>query len=181
MAKQTKCKYCKEWLPKDDAFYAGVSPFCSKDHYYRFNNERDAAKVRPASKAPGRSKTSNRVPEVPAQVRELVLEADGYTCRLCGQYGNVILHHIIYRSNVKNRPYANEPWNLISLCNEPCHLSIVHRDKAKFQPLLLGLTWLRDIYGDTSLNAYQLEERMDSSLCQILLLLSPTLPRRTRQ
>lgn len=60
---------------------------------------------------------------------------DGGRCRLCGNYNNLHLHHIIYRSENKN--LINEINNCIMLCIN-CH-QLVHSNKNKYQPMLLEM------------------------------------------
>lgn len=148
-----RCKHCGEYIEKESAVRVGVSSFCSEEHrlaamYERFNKNNQ--------------KTSRKreVSRVPAQTAERVRKADPYRCSLCGNTFGLALHHINYRSEQSNKPWMNEPWNLITLCNEPCHLVIVHGDKKKFKPLLLGLTWLREVYGDASMSVYQLQQKL---------------------
>lgn len=56
----------------------------------------------------------------PPDMRERVLERDGYQCRSCGSRENVTVHHLVWRS------YGGQTveGNLVSLC-EGCH-SLVH-------------------------------------------------------
>ena len=155
---KVRCKYCKTYIDKEGAVSAGISSFCSEEHYQNHVNKVYEPKVRPTTKAPARKK--QRVPGVPPQVRENVLRKDGYACRYCGnrKIYDLALHHILYRSEVSNRPWQDREWNLITLCNHTCHLKIVHGNKRKYQRLLLGLTWLREIYGDASMNVKRFEE-----------------------
>lgn len=73
--------------------------------------------------------------DIPAATRKLVLERDGHRCRWCGATNaGVHLHHIVYRSAMRNH---HDPSNLISLC--PRHHELVHTDKGKYAPILLRL------------------------------------------
>lgn len=58
---------------------------------------------------------------------------DNFTCQICGARANVQLHHIIYKSEDRNK--INEPNNLICLCYK-CH-ELVHSNKKYWQPKLL--------------------------------------------
>jgi len=58
-----------------------------------------------------------------------VYERDKGRCRLCGSYNGIQLHHIIYRSESKER--INDPNNCIMLCYK-CH-EMVHSNKHKWQ------------------------------------------------
>lgn len=150
-----RCKYCKEWVEREEAFRHGLSSFCSKDHWWAFFQERQSSQRSAPKNSP---KSEGGVSRVPTQVKRHVARGDGLRCRVCGQRNLLVLHHIIYRSEKANKPWENQPWNLITLCNEPCHLGIVHGNKRRFQPLLLGLTWLREVEGRSDMNVYQFEE-----------------------
>ena len=157
---KVRCKYCKTYIDKEGAVSAGISSFCSEEHYQNHVNKVYEPKVRPTTKAPARKK--QRLPGVPPQVEQHVLEGDGHRCRMCGNsnYYDLALHHICYRSEVDNRPWMNQPWNLITLCNYTCHLKTVHGDKRTYKPLLLGLTWLREVHGDASMNVKRFKEEL---------------------
>jgi len=68
-------------------------------------------------------------------IRPAIVERDR-VCRGCGAPGKEV-HHIYYRSE---QECTNSLLNLIYLCNK-CHL-LVHSDKKKYQPMLLGISWL---------------------------------------
>ena len=82
---------------------------------------------------------------VPADVRDLVLERDGQTCRVCGRWvEHPALHHIRYRSEGG----LDIPSNLVTIGWTPghdCHLPVVHANKRLWQPILLEIAekpWL---------------------------------------
>jgi hypothetical protein len=82
---------------------------------------------------------------VPADVRDMVLERDGSSCRVCGRYVEYpALHHIRYRSEGG----LDVPANLITigwLPGHDCHLPVVHANKRLWQPILLEIAekpWL---------------------------------------
>lgn len=60
---------------------------------------------------------------------------DNFTCQLCGTKSNIQLHHIIYRSEDRNK--INDVDNLICLCVK-CH-RLVHTNKKYWQPILINL------------------------------------------
>ena len=64
-----------------------------------------------------------------------VYTRDGGRCRLCGNYNNLHLHHIIYRS--ESKLLINEVSNCIMLCGN-CH-RLVHSNKKKYQQILKEL------------------------------------------
>lgn len=153
---KVRCKFCKTYTDKESAVRAGVSSFCSEEHYQSHLNKVSEPKVRSTPKAPRKKQRAG----VPSQVEQHVLEGDHFRCRYCGNTNmyDLALHHICYRSEIDNRPWENQPWNLITLCNHTCHIKIVHADKKRYKPLLLGLTWLREVYADGKLTVKQFEE-----------------------
>lgn len=76
---------------------------------------------------------------VPADVRDYVIERDASCCRVCGRYvAYPALHHIRYRS----QGGLDVPSNLVTvgwLPGHDCHLSVVHRNKRLWQPILLSI------------------------------------------
>lgn len=76
---------------------------------------------------------------VPADVREYVLDRDQGLCRVCGRYvAEPALHHVAYRS----QGGLDVPSNLVTvgwLPGHDCHLSVVHRNKRLWQPILLAI------------------------------------------
>jgi len=59
--------------------------------------------------------------KVSHQVRDMVLERDGYCCQHCGTTRNLTLHHVKYR----RYGGTSTPDNLTTLCRD-CH-DAVHR------------------------------------------------------
>lgn len=141
-----KCKSCKKWVPSDDVLRIGLSSFCSWDCY-----NQKAPKRKGLASSPGPSKSTV----------EAVLRADGYRCRVCGGGGQLISHHVYYRSEAKHEPWLHQKQNLISLHNQPCHLDIVHGNKIRFQPLLLALVWIREYNGYNNITAERLERMLE--------------------
>lgn len=151
--KKVKCKGCKTYVEKDDAIYSNLSNFCSWDCV--FNSSSKKPKKKPKNVA------SVEPVGLPSEVREHVLRADGYKCRLCGNpSSNICFHHVIYKSEKKNKPWQDQTSNGITLCNQPCHLDIVHKNKKRFQPLCLGIIWLREVHGDKYTTIYDLEKQL---------------------
>lgn len=84
--------------------------------------------------------------DIPPEVRREVHARDGRKCRWCGRTNaGIHLHHVIYRSSGGKHLLEN----LISLC--PLHHTVVHSDKAYYQPLLLEL-----LEADPAVTGYQL-------------------------
>ena len=131
---KVKCGNCKKFIQKEDAVKSGISYFCNSD--CRSNKALSQFQ-----------KAKTRKVDLDS-AREEVFARDGFRCRYCGGKKNLVVHHVIYRSEIKNRQWQEEISNKISLCNEPCHLTIIHGNKKKYQPLCLKIIWLREIYGD---------------------------------
>lgn len=147
-----KCKFCKEWFDSSNVVRNGLSTYCSSDCQSK-DFYRSLQKL-------GQRKLATKGSDGPSdETVRAVRAADGYKCRVCGRPGELITHHVYYRSEKEARPFLHQKHNLISLHNDPCHLGIVHGNKERFKPLLLGLIWLREIEGDNSMTVYQLEER----------------------
>ena len=135
-----RCAYCKQYGDSDNMVSSGMSRFCSKDHMY--SHQQGLFKVKSPSKS---SK------ELSKAIRDRVMESDGGRCRFCGGGRNLAVHHIRYRSEFSDGdPNRDAPSNLITLCNEPCHLTFVHGNKGLYQPLCFRVTWLRELHGDRS-------------------------------
>lgn len=126
---KVKCGNCKQYIEKTDASKRGINYFCNSD----------CIKAK-AFSAPKKKFTKSK--------KRDTFEKDGFRCRYCGNSGDLITHHVIYRSEVRNRQWRDEDSNLISLCNSPCHLEIIHSNKKKYQPLCLQVIWRREIKGD---------------------------------
>ncbi len=79
-------------------------------------------------------KVSNKRITVTEETYNKVMQRDNYKCRLldCTCYGNLELHHIVYRS--ENKKLINEPTNCIMLCLK--HHKEVHSNKHYWQPIL---------------------------------------------
>ena len=76
---------------------------------------------------------------VPSDVRDYVIERDQSLCRICARYvAEPATHHIKYRS----QGGLDVPSNLVVVGWQPghdCHLSVAHRNKRLWQPILLAI------------------------------------------
>lgn len=134
-----RCKYCKGYFPREECIRVGPSSFCSEEH--RSAHFMGQAQSRGTAAAHRR-----RLSKVPPQVEQRVKKADRQRCRLCGRTYGLAVHHINYRSEPGNKPWMNEPWNLVLLCNH-CHIQIIHHDKKRWKPICLLYTWFRETEG----------------------------------
>lgn len=153
-----KCKSCGKKLDKDKVVHVGLSSYCS----FECSWNKKPAKKKPKSKKVASDK--GYVEPISEAVRNHVIRKDNYRCRLCKGKNNLAVHHVYYKSEAKKEPWLNQPQNLITLCNEPCHLGIVHGNKKKFQPLCLGIIWLREVENDRYTTIYKLEERLKNGI-----------------
>lgn len=140
MNSKVKCKGCKEYVEQSGTFRVGLSSFCSRDCYRRSLSKNEKNK-----KLAPRRQISSIKNEPSEETRLRVLQRDRYKCRLCGKNKGLVPHHVYYRSEAKKEPWLNSTHNLITLCNQPCHLSIIHGNKKKYKPILLGLIWLSEV------------------------------------
>lgn len=127
-----KCGGCKNRFPMEAVWASSpIQKFCSREcanAQHQRNFSQDA--TRPARKPP-----KPRKEDIPVSVRKAVMKRDRMRCRFCGTEANTQLHHIVYRS----QGGKHEESNLITLCLD-CH-GIVHSDKKRWKPLLLGVVW----------------------------------------
>ena len=126
---------CKKYIEKSDAFRAGISHYCDRACIFGQAN---------APKPKGKRSSPTSARPIPKNVRVKVSTRDNFCCRLCGS-SSYQLHHINYRSEVKNKPWENEPWNLIALCSRD-H-DAVHGDKFIWKQILLGMNWVLEVDG----------------------------------
>ncbi len=162
--RKVRCGNCKKYIEKSDAIPRGISNFCSMDCVFAKANQgkgSNGTKSSTPSKRSSVSESQRRHDQlVYNELKEKVHKSDGYRCRLCGGNDNLVFHHVIYKSDVNNKPWQDQTSNGITLCNRPCHLSIVHGNKKRFLPLCLGIIWLRETEGDRYTTIYDLEERL---------------------
>lgn len=146
-----QCNHCNEYFERDEMIVDRLSAFCSHEHHILHMN---TGRERLAERRRKRKQET----DVPQEVRDLVFELDGHRCRFCGQSSsNLVIHHIAYRSEAKHEDWLNEPVNLITLCNYPCHLDKVHGDKQLYQPLCRQIVYLRALKSDKTTTIQQLE------------------------
>ena len=154
---KVKCSLCKTYVNKDSAIYNGFSYFCSNEHLLEKRIKLNKGKQNNTTKVA--STRNDKVFD-----RQRILKRDRYRCRLCGQRNNLAVHHIIYKSSYANKKYQDEPSNLITLCNEPCHLTIVHGNKKKYQPLCLQIIWLTYINNNRYITINKLLEKENNGI-----------------
>lgn len=80
---------------------------------------------------------------IPAAVRTIIDERDGFHCRVCGRYlySDRAIHHIVYGGDDRGMGgrRVHNPDEMITVCwmyPGNCH-DMVHRHKRLWQPLLL--------------------------------------------
>jgi hypothetical protein len=148
-----KCAYCGDYFDRESMEIRGLSAFCSNAHFLASINT-----AKPKQKKPKQSNPHNDL----SAVRDKILALDNYRCRYCGKASNnLAVHHIYYRSEAKNEPWLNQQHNLITLCNYPCHLDIIHGNKKLYQPLCLQIVWLRTFNNDRYTTIHKLERLTD--------------------
>ena len=151
---KVRCGCCKKFVDRDTAFKCRVSYYCDRTCYKKkvFEKKVSSSKTSPVKKL--------QPLNVSNDVRAHVLARDGFKCRYCQNTSNLVLHHVVYRSEARNRQWCDEVSNLITLCNYPCHIDIVHGDKRRWQPLCLGIIWLREVCGDKTMTLRKLERKL---------------------
>lgn len=148
-----KCSYCKGIFPKHElTFYGNKIKLCENHTIEDYRNKQKSKKI-----TRGKNRTNT-----PPWLRKQVLKIDN-RCRFCGTQQNLCVHHVYYRS--QKCPYLVEPedWphlqsNLLTLCMD-CH-TIVHSNKRLYQPLCLGVIWLRS-FGDHAVTIPALKKRLE--------------------
>ena len=144
---KVRCKECREYVDKDDAIRIGLSSWCSNGCLNADRFSKPKPKKKSNKKVASEPKDLD-YGKISPEVYDAVLQADSNRCRLCGGTENLAVHHIFYRSEAKYFPWCSQRHNLITLCNQECHLNIVHKDKKKYKPLCLQIVWLREINND---------------------------------
>lgn len=152
-----KCKSCGTKLDKDEVVRVGLSNYCSFECSW---DKKPTKKKTNAKKVASKPK----IPSVSESVRDSVIARDNHRCRLCKGMDNLAVHHVYYKSEAKHEAWLNSPQNLITLCNQPCHLGTVHGNKKRFQPLCLGIIWLREVENDRYTGIYDLEKRLENAI-----------------
>ncbi len=151
---KVKCRGCKTYVDKDSAIRIGLSSYCDQSCVYSAQNKKPKAKAKKVS-------TQHRQP-LSQELRDAVLTKDCFRCRLCGQSNSLAVHHIIYKSEKRNKQWQDQTSNLITLCIE-CHIPTIHNNKKRWQRICLAAIWLREIEGRCSLNLYEVEKIVGKS------------------
>ena len=89
---------------------------------------------------------------IPLVTRAEIIARDGHCCRLCGQWAEVHVHHITYRS----QGGKNVAENLVSL-DWKCHM-IVHGNKTLWLPILQQVAITPGVNGIALLRWYEGKE-----------------------
>lgn len=131
-------KTCRKYIEKSGASRSGLSYYCDSDCLSESQKKKSKT-------SPAKNRSSIKQAHYAVECSSIIRTKDEGRCRLCGKSTGLAVHHIYYRSDQTNKPWENEYWNQITLCNRPCHLEIVHGDKKKWTPILLGLTWVREV------------------------------------
>lgn len=147
---KVKCRGCKTYVDKDSAIRIGLSSYCDQSCVYSAQNKKPKTKPKKVS-------TQHREP-LSQELRDAVLTKDCFRCRLCGKSNSLAVHHIIYKSEKRNKQWQDQTSNLITLCNDPCHLKVVHGDKKRFTVVCLATIWMREVDNVTNLTIYEVED-----------------------
>ena len=147
-----RCKFCKNYVTKEGAIPLGLSYFCSDEHLRLWRQE----VLAPKSRLRKRSVERQIAKDVPPATRQAVYESDLHRCRFCGTEFVLALHHIRYRSEGPD----HQPQNLITLCAE--HHNLIHSDKGRYQPLCLGVVFLREVHSDRFILIPELEHTLQN-------------------
>lgn len=147
-----RCKWCRTYVEKETAIPVGLSFFCSDDHLGQWRQKVRAPKSRLRKRASDRQTTKDISPAT----RQAVYESDLHRCRFCGTEFVLALHHVMYRSEGGD----HQPHNLITLCAE--HHNLIHSDKGRYQPLCLGVVFLREVHSDHFILIPELEHTLQN-------------------
>jgi len=115
-SKKCNTLHYKQELRKTQRGYLKTCPICN-DKFFTYNfSMKYCEKCR-------KTKTISRLTGVEwKNIQELIFERDGYKCSQCNLNNNIVVHHIVHKSD---RGSDNED-NLITLCSK-CH-SKVHNE-----------------------------------------------------
>lgn len=148
---EVKCTHCKEWfIPRMPLVYSRVQylkgNYESEGRFYcsdkcrnicpLYHKSPEALMKEDAIRA-GRMSWLELNREVQTELRQMVLECDGYACTKCGSTENLHCHHIM--------PVAVEPLlsadidNCITLC-EQCHREVHSQDGCRYGQLRQCIT-----------------------------------------
>jgi 5-methylcytosine-specific restriction endonuclease McrA len=107
------CLYCSKefkYLPKDSK----TAKYCCFSCKVKYEGDK---RRKPAEKAANRTGAT-----VWREIREAILERDGYACKRCAATDDLVVHHIVaWKKSMDNRPE-----NLITVCRS-CHAIIEPR------------------------------------------------------
>lgn len=131
-----RCTVCRDYFPAEDMIVlGGVTAYC-QDDFGAAASVRTA--TRPTKKKRKPRRGSFKKNGAPPELKRHVRMRDSHRCRFCNlPSSHLEVHHIKYLS--EGGP--NHPANLITLCDE--HHRLVHSDKKKWQPVLLGCIWVQ--------------------------------------
>lgn len=65
------------------------------------------------------------------QIRDLVLERDGYRCLCCGRTERLTVHHSCYDHLYDEQDHLNELITLCVICHSQIHFSIANKKRFK--------------------------------------------------
>ena len=128
---EVKCKHCGEYfIPTNTSVMSRTGALngyrTGENNLYCSDECRQACPVYGKRDWPSENaKEPNRDPAYQAQLREMALERDDYTCQVCGATGvDLICHHIkpINESPIE----AFDLDNTITVCKE-CEKEVVHK------------------------------------------------------
>lgn len=138
MPKRFKCGGCKKWITDEETWTkTALQRWCSEDCMRGKQRASSQSAVRPHRKPSKRRKD-----EIPPATRELIYVRDRRSCRFCKR-SNVALH--IHHINYRSEGVDHQSHNLILLCQE--HHDLMHSNKKKWKPILLGWIWLTYVEG----------------------------------
>lgn len=128
---KVRCSCCGNYLAKEQMYRtSGMTKACSESCFLELLHTKSSRK-----QSSSQQRTDGVVPAV---VRGAVYKRDAFRCRFCGVRGdNLHIHHIRYRS----QGGEHAELNLITLCAE--HHAVVHSNKGRYAPLLLGVLWMQ--------------------------------------
>lgn len=131
-----RCAGCREYKPRPEYRRLGLGSVCSAKCLTAASHKTLKARsdISPNNIPPN----VTRLPDIPYETRRTVRDRDRGRCRICGVTDGLHLHHIAYRS----QGGTHDERNLILLCN--LHHSLVHTDKARWQPVLFD--YIRAFY-----------------------------------
>ena len=127
IAMQVKCAYCGKWFPPSmhavvariRVLYAQKGATGEARFYCSTGCKESCPTYRKKEYPKGFRKATSR--EVVPELRQIVLERDGWKCQKCGSTDTLHCHHI--KGYTQEKMFANDPDNCITLCKK-CHREI---------------------------------------------------------